>query len=60
VDFGFSAEHERFREQVRAALRGPGVRTALAKAEARHNRWGVMAQWAIALLLLWIVILLLR
>jgi alkylation response protein AidB-like acyl-CoA dehydrogenase len=38
VDFGFSAEHERFREQVRAALRGPGVRTALAKAEATGQR----------------------
>src|SRR6202021_3782875 len=28
----------------------------LTKAEARHNRWGVLAQWAIALMLLWIVI----
>jgi ubiquinone biosynthesis protein len=32
----------------------------LTRAEARGNRWGVLAQWAIALLLLWIVILLLR
>ncbi len=32
----------------------------LAKTEARANRWGVLAQWAIALLLLWIVILLLK
>jgi ubiquinone biosynthesis protein len=38
----------------------PQTIAALAKAEARRNRWGVMAQWAIALLLLWIVILLLR
>jgi alkylation response protein AidB-like acyl-CoA dehydrogenase len=38
VDFGFSPEHERFREQVRAALRGPGVRAALAKAEADGQR----------------------
>jgi ubiquinone biosynthesis protein len=32
----------------------------LTRAEARRNRWGVLAQWAIALMLLWIVILLLR
>jgi ubiquinone biosynthesis protein len=32
----------------------------LTKSEARANRWGMMAQWAIALLLLWIVILLLK
>ncbi len=32
----------------------------LAKAGARRNRWATLAQWAIALLLLWIVILLLR
>jgi alkylation response protein AidB-like acyl-CoA dehydrogenase len=38
VDFGFSPELERFREQVRAALSGPGVRAALAKAGAAGQR----------------------
>lgn len=38
MDFGFSPEHERFREQVREALRGPGIRAALAKAEATGQR----------------------
>jgi ubiquinone biosynthesis protein len=30
------------------------------KAEARRNRWSTVALWAIAALLLWIVILLIR
>lgn len=38
MDFGFSTEHEEFREQVRTALRAPGVRAALAKAEAAGQR----------------------
>jgi ubiquinone biosynthesis protein len=38
----------------------PHTITEIAKTEARRNRWAVLAQWAIALLLLWLVILLLR
>ena len=38
----------------------PHTIAELAKTEARRNRWATLAQWAIALLLLWIVILLLR
>jgi hypothetical protein len=32
----------------------------IGKSEARRNRWGVIALWAIAGLLLWIVLLLTR
>ena len=32
----------------------------IGKSEARRNRWGVIALWAIAALLLWIVLLLIR
>jgi ubiquinone biosynthesis protein len=38
----------------------PHTIAAIDKAEARRNRWGVIALWAIAALLLWIVLLLIR
>jgi ubiquinone biosynthesis protein len=38
----------------------PQTVAEIGKAEARHNRWGVVALWAIAALLLWIVLLLIR
>jgi alkylation response protein AidB-like acyl-CoA dehydrogenase len=38
MDFGFSREQERFRQQVRQALCGQDLRTALAKAEAAGQR----------------------
>ena len=52
---------EQFEEAARNGLvLAPHAFHALEKSEARRARWSILAQWAVALLLLWIVILLLR
>jgi ubiquinone biosynthesis protein len=62
---GLLARGARVLDQIDEATRdglslSPHTIAEMAKTEARRNRWAVLAQWAIALLLLWIVILLLR
>ena len=52
---------EQFEEAARNGLvLAPQAFHTLEKSEARRARWSILAQWATALLLLWIVILLLR
>jgi ubiquinone biosynthesis protein len=62
---GLLARGARVLDQIDESTRdglslSPHTIAEIAKAEARRNRWAVLAQWAIALLLFWIVILLLR
>jgi ubiquinone biosynthesis protein len=62
---GLLARGARVLDQIDEATRdglslSPHTIAEMAKTEARRNRWAVLAQWAIALLLLWIAILLLR
>ena len=52
---------EQFEEAARNGLvLAPHAFHRLEKAEARRARWSILAQWAVALLLFWIVVLLLR
>jgi len=52
---------EQFEEAAQNGLvLAPHAFHKLEKNEARRARWSILAQWAVALLLLWIVILLLR
>jgi ubiquinone biosynthesis protein len=52
---------DQFEEAARNGLvLAPDAFHRLEKNEARRARWSILAQWAIALLLLWIVILMLR
>jgi ubiquinone biosynthesis protein len=52
---------DQFDEATRDGLTlSPETVSEIGKAEGRHNRWSTVALWAIAALLLWIVILLMR
>ena len=52
---------DQFEEAARNGLvLAPDAFHRLEKNEARRARWSILAQWAITLLLLWIVILMLR